>query len=356
MMVRSDLSAPQNFFSSSCGVFIRETLLRGNVCSIGQRVNTWLLAPGARTTSRESFSLAAPHALKSIPRSVKFRIAKAREEIRGSSASSASFAKWHVLAARTTREENHEPALPLRTLLSNPSTADLTCELTERGFAFVHASDMRVLLESAGSLEDWAAFVESWDDLHLDTHMADGGRYRRRRHATYSIDVDGLISRSEHQAHYQSRDYNALNGGIARWFEPIENHIGDGPCMTTILSWCQRLFFSLSAATTHWHVEVHQFRIEAMPGCAGLPTPEGMHRDGVDHVLVLLVRRENIASGTTSIHDMSRQELGSFTLTDPLDAALVEDERVYHGVTAVHPIDASVPAYRDVLVVTFRRK
>ena len=45
----------------------------------------------------------------------------------------------------------------------------------------------------------------------------------------------------------------------------------------------------------------------------------------------------------------------SFTLTEPFDAALVDDARVYHGVTPVEPLDPAAPAYRDVLVVTFRR-
>ena len=81
-----------------------------------------------------------------------------------------------------------------------------------------------------------------------------------------------------------------------------------------------------------------------------------MHRDGVDYVLVMLVRRHNIASGTTSIHDLERRELGSFTLSAPFDAALVEDSRVFHGVTPVEPVDVDLPAYRDVLVATFRRQ
>ncbi|HOZ04516.1 MAG TPA: 2OG-Fe dioxygenase family protein, partial [Arenimonas sp.] len=38
------------------------------------------------------------------------------------------------------------------------------------------------------------------------------------------------------------------------------------------------------------------------------------------------------------------------------DAALVDDTRAYHGVTAVQPLDSSLPAYRDVLVVTFRKR
>ena len=62
-----------------------------------------------------------------------------------------------------------------------------------------------------------------------------------------------------------------------------------------------------------------------------------------------------IASGTTSIHAPDGRELGRFTLTEPLDAALVDDARVSHGVTAVEAIDPAAPAYRDVLVVTFSR-
>ena len=87
-----------------------------------------------------------------------------------------------------------------------------------------------------------------------------------------------------------------------------------------------------------------------------MPTPEGLHRDGVDFVLVLLVNRENIASGTTSIHGLDGRERGRFTLTLPFDAALVDDARVAHGVTPVQAIDPARPAYRDVLVITFKHE
>src|SRR5260221_14724053 len=126
--------------------------------------------------------------------------------------------------------------------------------------------------------------------------------------------------------------------------------------MGAILSFCRSLFDSLAPGTSAWQIEVHQFRIEARPGEQGRPTPEGLHRDGVDYVLVLLIRRRNIAEGTTSIHAVGdRRLLGSFTLTEPFDAALVDDARVYHGVTPVAPLDPALSAYRDVLVVTFRR-
>ena len=228
------------------------------------------------------------------------------------------------------------------------------------GFALVRAPSMRALLLQHGmpaAPDAWRHFAESWNDLGRDLYMADGGRYRRRRHATFSVG-SGRIERKPHQPHYQSRDYNLLNGGVERWFQPVTDAIGADPVLRAVLSACDGVFTKLTPAEARpaaWHVELHQFRIEARPGEAGQPTPEGLHRDGVDWVLVLLVARENVQSGETSIHDLQRRLLGSFTLAAPLDAAFVDDSRVYHGVTAVRPVEPDRPAYRDVLVVTFRR-
>jgi hypothetical protein len=63
-----------------------------------------------------------------------------------------------------------------------------------------------------------------------------------------------------------------------------------------------------------------------------------------------------VRSGETTIADQRKRPLGSFTLTGPLDAAVTDDNRVYHGVTAVTPLDPAAPGHRDVLVVTFRRE
>jgi hypothetical protein len=235
--------------------------------------------------------------------------------------------------------------------------ADIAATIAHNGFAYVHAPEMRVVLEEAG-LRDWDSFAQGWGDLGVDTYMADGGRYRRRRFAAFRA-AGNEILRKPHQPHYQSRDYNPLNGGIERWFEPVTNKIGAHPAMQAILSTCKRLFDRLTPAELRpdaWHVEIHQFRIEARPGQEGRPTPEGMHRDGVDWVLVLLVSRVNVQSGETGIHDLAKQPLGSFTLTEPLDAAFTDDNRVFHGVTPIEPLDPARPGHRDVLVVTFRRE
>ncbi len=220
-----------------------------------------------------------------------------------------------------------------------------------RGFAFAHADDVRGCLATA-ALGEWVDFADSWNRLGPDSYLAATGRQRRRRHAVFHSRA-GALERQPHQPHFQARTYNALQGDIERWFEPIEDAVADGVTLRALIAFGDAVFGDLATAREA-RVEVHQFRIEASAGHPGEPTPEGVHRDGVDFVLVALVQRENIASGTTTIHDANGTMLGEFTLAQPLDAALVDDARVFHGVTPVEPLDPTRPAFRDVLVVTYR--
>jgi hypothetical protein len=230
----------------------------------------------------------------------------------------------------------------------------LAAAVRRDGFSFVAAPRMRALLEQDQAPGDWDSFADSWNHLGPDPYLASLGRQRRRRYAVYSASASGQIRREPHQPHFQSTAYNTLQGDIERWFEPIAPETGQSQVLHRILEFGRDFFGRLAPSVGTWHIELHQFRIEASADAAGEPTPEGVHRDGVDYVLVLLVERRNIARGTTTIRSAKGHELGSFTLTHPLDAALVDDARVYHGVTPVTPLDASRPAYRDVLVVTLR--
>src|SRR5947209_17754432 len=129
--------------------------------------------------------------------------------------------------------------------------------------------------------------------------MVVGGRTRRRGYDCYRAGPE-VIVRKPHQPNYQRRDYNPVNGGIQRWFDPVTEAIGEHPALRSILTTCHTLFDRLTPPALRpdfWHVEIHQFRIEARTGQEGHPPPEGMHRDGVDWLLVLLVSRVNISAG-----------------------------------------------------------
>jgi hypothetical protein len=227
----------------------------------------------------------------------------------------------------------------------------------EAGFVVVQAPQLRSLV-GAAALAEWDDFASSWDHLEVDRFMADGGRFRRRRFALFAA-ARGLITRKPHAPHFQSRDYNPLNGGVDRWFEPVTDRIAAHPMTQTLLARCDEAFTKaagLEAGAARFHVEMHQFRIEPSGHEAGKPTPEGMHRDGVDWVFVGLIARTGVAGGVTAIGDAKGKSLGAFTLSEPLDAVFLDDHRVRHGVTPIEILEPGRPAHRDVLVLTFRRE
>jgi hypothetical protein len=234
--------------------------------------------------------------------------------------------------------------------ISDRAVADA---LTGPGYIHLPAPDMQAMLH--WSPQDWTGFAQSWERLGPDLYMADGGRYRRRRHAAF--DVQGRsVTRKPHQPHFQSRDYNSLNGDVQRWFDPVEEELGDSPILRAIFQSFTPLFSALDgrAADARWHSEVHQFRIESSSTEPGRPTPEGLHRDGVDWVVVMLLARRNVAEGVTMIGDLEGRPLGHFTLCDPGDAVILDDRRIRHGVTPILASSAAAPAYRDALVVSWQ--
>ncbi len=239
---------------------------------------------------------------------------------------------------------------------TTPAEADaLARNLAAQGFDFVAGDVMERLVAAAGGT-DWAGYAKSWDDLAPDGFMADGGTYRKRRFACFSVTADGVTPKPP-QPHYQTLEDNPLNGGVARLFAPVLDAVAGHPMNRAVMATAFRVFADATPPALRperWHVEMHQFRIEARPGECGQPTPEGLHRDGVDWVLVMMVRRENVAHGLSTIADAARRPLRTTTLTQPLEASFVDDHRVLHGVSPITAVDPTRPAFRDVLVMTFR--
>lgn len=196
----------------------------------------------------------------------------------------------------------------------------------------------------------WAGFARSWDDLPVDGHMADGGTYRRRRYGAFRL-AGGDLVRLPHAPHFQETDHNPLNGGVERWFDPIAPAtVATAPFATIVARTA-----ALVGGEADWRIEAHQFRISAGPGAPGLPTPEGMHRDGRDRVLILLVGSANLRGGVTTIEDAAGRPLARHRLAAPGEALLLDDARVRHGTSPIERIDPALPAWRDTLVLTFAR-
>jgi hypothetical protein len=233
------------------------------------------------------------------------------------------------------------------------NAARLDAALVTHGYAVLNPQGFAAA--SGCGLQACQALAPFWNDLPPDQHLKDSGHYRRRRHSCFRVEGD-QVAQVPHRAHWQPVEYNALHGGMQRWFEPIQ------PAMVASQVWQQLLLWLADVASYRsggqaWFVEAHQFRIDTTEGI-GRPTPEGAHRDGVDFVAVFLVGRHGIKGGETRVFDANGPAGQRFTLTEPWSLLLLEDARVIHESTPIQPVPGGAeegPGYRDTLVITLRR-
>ena len=234
--------------------------------------------------------------------------------------------------------------------------------IRSQGFALLSPAALAAVTGVPGTvLDDWGSY---WDRLGPDEYLRDGGRYRRRRHGSFVHEIgarpdDDRLVLAGHRPHWQSTAYNALHGGIERWFEPLEPALVADPRWDRLLRSLGRLFAGLAAATAtigrepiaRWYIEAHPFRIDASDGL-GRPTPEGAHRDGVDYVAVIVVARHAVKGGETRVFEADGPRGIRFVIDRPWSALLLDDARMIHETTPIQPLEQ--PAWRDTLVITWR--
>jgi hypothetical protein len=250
----------------------------------------------------------------------------------------------------------------MASLISTPPAhaVKLTETLITNGFA--QLSPEAVAAWACCTLPELMALAHYWQDMPLDQHLKDAGKYRRRRHSCFVFE-QGKLAQTAHRAHWQSLSYNALHGGMERWFEPINT------AMLAQSSWQKLLIAFGQTAQALQHskqasalptqtqnrgcIEAHQFRIDTAGGI-GRPTPEGAHRDGVDLVAVFMVNRHHIKGGETRVFDTQSTTGLRFTLTEPWSLVLLDDARVVHETTPIQPLSEALAhqGYRDTLVLT----
>jgi len=227
--------------------------------------------------------------------------------------------------------------------------------LRQQGFGVMRAEALyKALGDNASSC---AAFMPLWNHLPEDRYLKDGGRYRSRRHGSFvqhlnPAESEAALVHVAHRAHWQPLTYNALHGGMSRWFEPLTQELLSLACWQPLLTELGRVFAEVRPVST-WYIEAHQFRIDTRDG-VGRPTPEGAHRDGVDFVAVIMIGRKNIRGGETRVFELDGQRGVRFTLSEPCSVLLMDDQRIIHESTPIMPLDTHGDSWRDTLVLTYR--
>jgi hypothetical protein len=203
----------------------------------------------------------------------------------------------------------------------------------------------------------WAIFAQSWHDLRQDEYMGDSGKYRFRRYSEFFLDrAARTVSVLAHVPYRQSKEDNYLNGGIDRLYSPMREDIQANQVFRQVLFSCADVLAPLHPLS-EWVVQVFQNRIVANPSQPGKPTPEGIHRDGVDYVLTLLIKRHNVDGGESSVYAQDGRTLkASVTLKEPGDFILLDDRQTKHDVQPIVQFDSAEEGYRDMLIAMFTQR
>jgi hypothetical protein len=226
--------------------------------------------------------------------------------------------------------------------------------LVREGYALLTAAEACAAFQF--DLQALEELRDAWSRLPRDAYLRDGGRYRSRRHSCFVQELAAdVLAPVPRRAHWQPTSYNALHGGLERWFEPIEADVLVAPAWAHLVASIGSLFGRVAQERGHgaerWFIEAHQFRIDTESGI-GRPTPEGAHRDGVDFVALVLIERRDIHGGETRVFDAHGPSGVRFTMTEPWSMLLMDDARVIHETTPIQP--SGRPGYRDTLVLTYR--
>src|SRR5215468_7655259 len=124
--------------------------------------------------------------------------------------------------------------------VKDPRSA-LAHELRSAGYALLEPAAAHAALElDVAGLE---SLRESWERLPRDPYLRDGGHYRARRHSSFIYTLGAReLTRVAQRPHWQPTTYNALHGGMLRWFEPIEPAIAGNGAFRQLLAALGELF------------------------------------------------------------------------------------------------------------------
>lgn len=191
--------------------------------------------------------------------------------------------------------------------------------------------------------------LDSYENCPLDEHMGNQTRYKRFSQYRLSFDTDDgwQFEQLPHRDYTAFKQFNKVGGGFRRSYLPIEADLTG--CIKTGMA-------GLPIDTSEdWQINVHQNRSYATLEKPGLLTPEGVHQDGHEFVMIAVLRRHSVAGGETRLWWTKDAPEPFWTgVLQPGQAVLLDDRAVWHDVTDVLPENGQ-PGFRDIVIVAFSR-
>lgn len=207
--------------------------------------------------------------------------------------------------------------------------------LNEQGFALI---DLPAVSQE---------FLDSYDDCPVDEYMGGGTRFKRFSQYKLIHGDDGWrFQLLPHRDYTAFKQFNPVGGGMKRTYEPIQ--VDFTPLIKLAIE-------GLELDTREdWQINVHQNRTIAQGDRTGPLTPEGIHHDGHEFVMIGVLRRHNVGGALTRLWNPGEEKPFWTGTLSAGQAVLLDDRAIAHDVTDVTSADGGA-ANRDIFIVAFSR-
>ncbi len=224
------------------------------------------------------------------------------------------------------------------------ANARLRNELVERGFS---RQPLRIDLEVACALETLAH--AAWS-LPRDKYYDGGDRRRSLNRLRAEIVEGGVKVRpiEDSTPYVQLKKYNTTLGGQAREYAPLPQEIAESMGVRKMIAYHLQ-YLPLSHIATRYLVNMHVIRFTATPRRPCDTSPPGLHKDGEKYIATHLLSRCGAQGGEVIITDNDKHEMDRFTMHEPGECYIFDDDRLWHMLTPVAVLEGNEFAYRDTL-------
>lgn len=190
--------------------------------------------------------------------------------------------------------------------------------------------------------------LDSYDDCPMDEFMGNGTRFKRFSQYKLSWqESDGWIFELlPHRDYTAFKKFNPVGGGIRRTYQPVK--VDFTPIIRAAAD-----EFRLDRSD-EWQINVHQNRTRAVSGKPGPLTPEGVHQDGHEYVMIAILRRNNVVGAQTRLWRPDAPAPFWAGTLDAGQAVLLDDRAIAHDVTDLVSADGE-PGHRDIVIAAFSR-
>lgn len=190
--------------------------------------------------------------------------------------------------------------------------------------------------------------LDNYDTCPLDPYMGNLTRYKRfgQYRLSWTTDHEWLFELLPHRDYTAFKKFNPVAGGIRRAYDPLQ--VDFTPFIRAGING-----FGLDTSED-WQINVHQNRSVATLEKNGQLTPEGVHHDGHEFVMIAILRRNRVAGGETRLWNPGESEPFWRGILPPGKAVLLDDRAIAHDVTDIEPENGH-PGYRDILITAFSR-